>query len=274
MSRTMFRLGTTASHKLSVKPKGGKFGAGLIAGVSICTEGEALGHDLYLDGVFLQQVAQAVNAKGNGIKSRWGHPSILQDGIGTVVGRVMNARLSGSQVRADVHLLEAAKKSPKGDLVSYLLGLADEDPEALGMSIVFEGTEADERGPDGQRLARLEKLWACDFVDEAAANPGGLFDVPAFSSRPTGATRSSSRPAAAPPVPESFMTRAYRLTKYKSIPLATAFSTVAAESPQLYADHLENSRRVAELAAEKRQLESERDGLIRRLANRKNRRTR
>ncbi|AMV16591.1 hypothetical protein [Planctomyces sp. SH-PL14] len=50
------------------------FEAGLIEGVSLITEGEALGHEAWIDSVFAQQVADALNASEKGVKSRFTIP--------------------------------------------------------------------------------------------------------------------------------------------------------------------------------------------------------
>jgi hypothetical protein len=193
---------------------GGDFGAGLINGVAIATRGEAEGHDFWLDNSFLDSIVASINSAPNGIglKSRFAHPSLSGDGLGTLLGRVKNARPDGDVARADLHLAASAHETPDGDLASYVMNLAEEDPAAFGMSIVFDHDEDDEdeytaangggtspgtkgedgalddpddkmagfKSPDEKNVgnlmhARLAKLRAADVVDSPAANPGGMF---------------------------------------------------------------------------------------------------
>lgn len=174
-------------------PEGGIFGLGYLEDVSIITRGEAKGHGFWIDQEFLQQVADAINAEQKGVKARFTHPSLSGDGLGTYLGRVVNARVEGDRVLAELHFAESGTKSPDGNLVEYILGLAAEDPRAFGFSIVFwndPAAEADfqaQHMQEGQFVSpdpdneenfphwRLKELDAADLVDEPAANPDGLF---------------------------------------------------------------------------------------------------
>lgn len=208
ISRGLFkRLKADSSAEPNVDREGGKFGAGLIRGVSILTRGEALGHGMWIDETTLDQTVEL--AQGNpktGLKMRFTHPSMSGDGLGSFIGRGFDLYREGDQVFADVHLSETSRKTPDGDLGAYVMDLAESDPEAFGTSIVFEHDEAAEdlfmaenqveyefvnwRGdtevgtrfesPDAENgnnfpHVRLKNLFAADFVDEPAANPDGLF---------------------------------------------------------------------------------------------------
>jgi hypothetical protein len=198
---------TDASPAPRVTRDGGDYAAGLIRGVSLCTRGEALGHYRWLDSEFIASVADGSASSGNGVKGRFTHPSLSGDGLGTFLGRTKAARLDdrGERVLGDLHFSRAAHRSPDGDLASYVMDLAEGDPEAFGTSIVYEpdfeaevdfalehGAEEKEdefgpyislknfRSPDPDNTknmphARLKALRACDVVDEPAANPAGLF---------------------------------------------------------------------------------------------------
>lgn len=188
-----FRATKSTGGENAIDPKGGKWGAGVIRGVSVITQGEALGHGMWIDSEFNEQVARAINMPNNGIKSRFTHPGLSGDGMGRHLGRIMDARVEGNQVIADQHFTLSSHSTPDGDLASYLMDLAGEDPEAYGLSIVFghdmesqEEFELDNSGkegflsPDPKNLdnlphARLGELRAADAVDEPAANPNGLF---------------------------------------------------------------------------------------------------
>ena len=181
----------------TIDPDGGDFGAGVILGVSLITRGEALGHDAYVDQFFVQQVHDKVGqAGGVGVKSRFTHPGLSADGLGHFLGRLKNPKFvdDGDRVLADLHLAEAARHAPDGDLSAYVLKMAKEDPAAFGTSIVFSrdrGEEArfsaehqdkdgkfkspDEKNGKNLRHFRLAALHAGDVVDDPAANPDGLF---------------------------------------------------------------------------------------------------
>jgi len=197
---TTFRANTGGGvvEDTRVDFQGGKKKAGLISGVSVITRGEALGHDLWIDDTFVEQVGEAIQASNMGVKSRFTHPGLSGDGTGKFLGRFKGADLGDGQLFSDFHISPAANKSPDGKLGDYVLELADDDPDAFGVSIAFQhdpkaerefinaNTEVDADGsqnfisPDPQNEknyphARLEKLRAVDVVDSPAANPNGLF---------------------------------------------------------------------------------------------------
>ena len=180
--------------------------AGILRGVSAIQTGEALGHDMLIDEVMIAQVVSHGQAAGDvGIKSRYTHPGLCADGMGKMLGRLRNWRLSADRQKAlaDLHLLESAAASPDGDLRTYVLDLAEEDPQAFALSIVFENDpvwkladgseirvyddslrrrEEDwvwyERPPTAtteEPYARCQRLTHTDTVDEPAANRDGLF---------------------------------------------------------------------------------------------------
>lgn len=172
----------------------GRYGAGVIRGVSVLTRGEAGGHKLWIDAEALRQTAAAINDAKPGVKSRFTHPGLSGDGLGTALGRVYGpAEVIGGQVIADLHFYESAHTTPEGDLAGYAMDLAEEDPKAFGASIVFaHDVDAEEefeaahsaggefRSPDPEnvnhyRHIRIKELRAVDAVDDPAANPAGLF---------------------------------------------------------------------------------------------------
>lgn len=194
-----FRAGISRGAQ-GIERHGGKFSAGMIKGVSVITRGEALGHGMWIDADFLSDVTAAINgskAASGGLKARFTHPGLSSDGLGSHLGRLLDARTEGDKVLADLHIVEAARNSPDGDLAEYVMGLADEDPAAFGMSIVFErdikaeqdflerhstpeGDDSVFTSPDDDNVnnylhARLSRLRAGDAVDEPAANPAGMF---------------------------------------------------------------------------------------------------
>lgn len=183
-------------EKGAVDREGGYLNAGLIKGVSLTTRGEALGHGRWLDHSFINAVEEYANDETNGLKVRFSHPSASSDGTGKYVGKIFDAYLSedGNRVLGDLHIAPAAHKSPDGNLAEWLFEMAENNPEAFGLSIVFESdpqaeadfydahtTDSGEfQSPDAANEkqlphVRLSKLRAADVVDDPAANPEGLF---------------------------------------------------------------------------------------------------
>lgn len=191
-----------------VEREGGRYNAGLIRGVAVLSSGEALGHGTWVDYEMLadarDEMARADKPKNGdnpGIKSRFTHPSLSGDGLGRFLGRVENPRLDLAHgvLRGDLHLSATAHDTPDGNLAEYVMDLAEEDPAAFGLSIVFErdldaedafvakhSTYDEEtrrhrfQSPDGRNTenlphARIKELRAADAVDDPAANPSGLF---------------------------------------------------------------------------------------------------
>ncbi len=162
--------------------------AHVIRGFSVAQIGEASGHDQRLDAKTLEQIVALGTAAGErGMKARFTHPTDCNDGMGKFLGRAKNFRLDGDRVRADLHIADSAFKTPSGDLASYVMDLAEEDPQAFGASIVFDGTaeyELDESNvpkidPVTKKklmpVTRVTKLKAVDVVDTPAANGEGFF---------------------------------------------------------------------------------------------------
>ena len=132
--------------------------------VQITLEGEALGHGVWLDRQFCEDVAAAGNATGDvGLKVRYGHPAMCSDAIGTELGRAKNFRvvdvereIEGQKVQAagvvaDVHLLKSAHSAPQGDIAKHVLETAKEDPKQFGQSIVFTYADWVVKDKDGNR---------------------------------------------------------------------------------------------------------------------------
>jgi len=121
-------------------------------------------------------------------------------------------RVEGGRVLGDLHFSKSAHDTPDGNLAKYVMDLAEEDPEAAGLSIVFyHDREAEDeftadhleeveyedhhgrtvkemrfKSPDPNNEnnyphVRLKELTAADIVDEPAANPEGLFDRSPFA---------------------------------------------------------------------------------------------
>ncbi len=170
--------------------------AGVIRRASAMQAGTTRGKGVLIDDTTLRQVAALGNAKPQGIKVRFMHPTQARDGLGRTIGRMRNFSVVADKVVGDIHMNRAAGRAPEGNLRGYVLDLAEEDPEAFGMSVhidpramwkLSDGTEvevvtdADGRvtrpanavGP--MPFLRLSALHAVDIVDDPAANREGLF---------------------------------------------------------------------------------------------------
>jgi len=131
---------------------------GVICGVSVITEGPALGHDLVVDHTTLQQLLSASKSFSNGVKVKAEHSG----GVTEILGAVKNFRIEGAKLIGDLHLLESA------ELRDYVLELAEKLPDTFGLSVSFFGE------PDGN-AARCDRIRSVDLVADPAANPDGLF---------------------------------------------------------------------------------------------------
>ena len=151
---------------------------GIIQGVTIVRIGPAKGHNGFVDRTFLLQIVDNAASKPAGIKARFGHPNMCSQALGTYLGRFKNYSYSGDLVKADLHLDDTAKSTPSGDLYSYVLDMAEKNPDMFGASIVFEIGESIflEEEVDGEKIEkeyfRLKELRATDIVDEPAATDG------------------------------------------------------------------------------------------------------
>lgn len=141
---------------------GSSVDSSVLRGVSVITEGPALGHGLVIDSTTLAQVKACAESYADGLRVKMDHGT----GFSEIVGVLRSFRIDGNQLRADLHLIKSHADFPK------ILEMAETIPGAFGLSIVFSGT------PEMQgetRLARCLEIYSCDLVDQPAANPTGLF---------------------------------------------------------------------------------------------------
>ncbi len=161
---------------------------GIIEGVSVVTEGEAGGHGVHLDTEFVDTVIEQGNEKKQGVKARFGHPNMSSTALGTFLGRFKNFRREATirddgseavRALADLFLSNEAKETPNGNLHDYVLGMAKNEPDVFGSSIVFtpgrtyRKTETGKkvyeefaRGQDGQVLCTADGVAQFKYVDE------------------------------------------------------------------------------------------------------------
>jgi hypothetical protein len=136
----------------------------------------------------LQQISKMANNVPKGLKSRFGHPSFLADGLGRFLGRWRATRMGTAlnregkrvnAVRGDLALDASSFDTPFGDLGGYVLKLAASDSDAISSSLVISPKE-EHRDKGQPPLWYPEQLWASDIVEEGAAVAGLLGSVEAI----------------------------------------------------------------------------------------------
>ncbi len=139
-----------------------------------------------VDNDSLQSALSFMQRGNNGTKARFTHPNMSADGMGSFLGRWKNPRIDGDTLRADLHLADAAFKSPQGDLGTYVMDMAEEDPEMFGVSAA---TKIDEvamdalRKQDERTPLRFAAIRAVDVVDDPASTRGGFFSMDQVDNR-------------------------------------------------------------------------------------------
>lgn len=125
----------------------------------------------------LDQVVEMGNRTSRGVKVRLTHPKGEQ--MGLHLGRIAGFYREGDSVRADVNIAASSRNSPRGDIGGYVLTLAEEDSEALGMSVAgkLDKESMLKDSKDGILPIRFHSLYAVDVVSEPAATRGGLFSI-------------------------------------------------------------------------------------------------
>jgi hypothetical protein len=143
----------------------------------------------------LDAIVSLGNAESAGLKSRFTHPDMSNDGLGKFLGRAKEFSLgkaidarSGQPVeavRADLHFDSSASKTPSGDLAAYVMDLAESDPDALSSSLVLRvkreyrldekgQRKTDDNGEELPPLWRPTELHSSDVVDTGDAVDGIL----------------------------------------------------------------------------------------------------
>lgn len=146
----------------------------------------------------LKNIVRLMSAQPHGVKSRFQHPDMSNDGLGKFLGRAKDARMDSvtlgrgkdrrviQAVRADLYLSDTAFNTPAGDLGSYVLDLAESDPDALSSSLVLHADLEYRVDAKGRREvneetgAELPPIWrptmihASDIVDTGDAVDGLL----------------------------------------------------------------------------------------------------
>lgn len=146
----------------------------------------------------LETLVKLGNAKEAGLKSRFTHPDMSNDGLGKFLGRAKSLRMDHAidartgqkvaAVRADLHFDSTALDTPPSGgkaLGIYVMDLVESDADALSSSIVVQAEEEFRRNKDGTLekdadgndlppLWRPTVLHASDIVDTGDAVDGLL----------------------------------------------------------------------------------------------------
>lgn len=139
--------------------------SGVIRGVSVITEGEAKGHNCYVDTRTLSQIKAACEQFTGGMKVVDRHTRGT-DSVFATVGVLKNFRIEGTQLKADLHLLKSEENREK------LFEMAETMPDTFGLSVAFSGPE---ETIEGKIYSRCTEIYNAALVDVPAANPSGLF---------------------------------------------------------------------------------------------------
>jgi len=131
--------------------------ASLIPAVYILSQGEAKGHDLWIDKTSIEQAFELMKKAPNGVKVKMNHGS----GLDAVVGFARNPRIEGDKLKADLHLL---KSSPHYGLIKEM---ADEAPDQFGVSLAFMN---ESETIDGRDYIRPQSIASADLVSSPASN--------------------------------------------------------------------------------------------------------
>ena len=102
----------------------------------------------------LSAIVGMMNEEPEGVRSRFGHESFLDDQPGKFLGRVKDARIANNrtEVRADLHFNKAAFDSPSGNLAGYVMDLVERDPGALSSSLVLQTDFIEQITKDGKAM--------------------------------------------------------------------------------------------------------------------------
>ena len=254
--KSAFRTDTTRQPPAQVDRNGG-----IIYGAAMMQAGDLNPGDARpytVDAETLQQVVSFGNAARHGLKARFTHPNMSNDGMGSYLGRWTNFRIDGDTVRADLHIADAAYTSPQGDLGNYVLDLAEQDPEAFGVSMAtrfdeqnlaqFEDLRFRESDAEKRKAMRwpmrFSGMKAGDIVDSPAATRTGLFSLSEVDLRnlPLQATTLldayfSDAPAAAIRERISGFLDRYLASRGDDMPEPTPADTVTTETPAAPAAH-------------------------------------
>jgi hypothetical protein len=155
------------SHKPQIDPQ-----TSVLKGVVMAQVGEAKGHGIHLEQGFIDALIAYDNQHFSeiGIKARFDHPALCDGTMGTQLGKFTNFRVEGDKAVADLQLLDAANISPvRPNAKDWVLKMAEESPDFLMSSIVFNSAGYYQRDANGDKLvlytrnAQGQMEWKNDY---------------------------------------------------------------------------------------------------------------
>ena len=97
-------------------------------------------NDSYFNEKFISDLVAKGNAQSQGVKSRFGHPSMCATSLGTYIGRYKNFNIQNGNCFADLYLDQITKKTQvegKGiTMYDYIMDMSENNPDMFGNSIV------------------------------------------------------------------------------------------------------------------------------------------
>jgi hypothetical protein len=165
---------------------------GRIYGVSLISEGPALGHGVRADSATLATGLEALQESGSSLPAYITHDgAVFGDRITTEIGIYENYRIEDNRLRADFRAFDSFKKDDER-LYNRLFEIAEKIPNRFGLSIVFLGERVwatddegdipamNEEPPENaifrEPSIRIVEVDSADFVGSPAANANGLFE--------------------------------------------------------------------------------------------------
>lgn len=160
--------------------------SGVLQGVSLISEGVALGHELYVDSKSLGTIFESIDGKK--LPAYITHNGALsEDRITREIGFFENFRVDGDRILGDFNAFDSFRDDDKSTF-NRLFELADKMPENFGLSIVFsadivwateDGDFSLDEKPEETLFEypsiRVNEVSSADFVDSPASNEKGLF---------------------------------------------------------------------------------------------------
>jgi hypothetical protein len=131
-------------------------------------------NESYFDEKFISDLVEKGNAQTQGVKSRFGHPSMCATSLGTYIGRYKNFNVQNGNCFADLYLDPITKKTQvegKGIMMyDYIMDMAENNPDMFGNSIHI--THVKNENPvlkEGYAVLELNDITSSDLVDDPAA---------------------------------------------------------------------------------------------------------
>lgn len=140
--------------------------SGMIRDVVMLQEGPAQGHGVELEAEFVENIV-AYDVRyfsKTGLKARFDHPGASSGTMGSQLGIFSNFRTREKkgkmQAIADLQLLDSAELSPTHPgMKSWVLSMAEERPDFIMSSIVFQGSAYYQRTADGKKKKLTFDEW-------------------------------------------------------------------------------------------------------------------